>query len=126
MPTAVDNVFAALADPTRRNLLNQLADSEGASASTLAQTAEISRQAIAKHFEVLEQAGLVSRRRVGKEVRFYVEPQQLAATGRYLTRFAERWSKSATVESAGSVASVDVAERTEPTGTSALPHRGAA
>jgi len=93
MPTSVDVVFAALADATRRSLLETIAQAGGASASALAVDADISRQAIAKHLTLLEQAGLVSRKRHGREVRFFVETQQLAATGRWMQRFATRWGQ---------------------------------
>ena len=88
---AVDQVFAALSDATRRHLLERLAVAGSASASSIAQELPISRQAIAKHLQSLEQAGLVSRQRQGKEVCFVVEPHQLAATGRWLQRMAQRW-----------------------------------
>ena len=88
---AVDQVFTALSDVTRRHLLELLADKGAASASALVHDSTISRQAIAKHLQALERAGLVSRVRHGKEVCFKVEPHQLAATGRWLQRLAERW-----------------------------------
>lgn len=87
----VDQVFTALADATRRHLLERLARRGAASASSVAHDLPISRQAIAKHLQILEGAGLVSRVRQGKQVCFQVEPHQLAATGRWLQRFAERW-----------------------------------
>ena len=90
----VDQVFNALADPTRRHLLEQLAVHGPQSASTLARAAQISRQAIAKHLTVLDTAGLVSRRRSGREVIFGVEAHQLAATGRWMQRMAQRWMVS--------------------------------
>ena len=54
----------------------------------------ISRQAIAKHLVILEQAGLVSRVRQGKEVCFQTQAHQLAATGRWMQRLAARWDPS--------------------------------
>ena len=88
---AVDQVFAALADATRRQLLEILADQGPASASALSNDLPISRQAIAKHMVALEQAGLVSRTKRGKEICFQVEAHQLAATGRWMQRLAARW-----------------------------------
>ena len=88
---AVDEVFVALADHTRRQLLERLGENGQASASALANELPISRQAIAKHMQVLVDAGLVSKCRQGKEVAFNVEPQQLAVTGRWLERLAARW-----------------------------------
>lgn len=94
---AVDQVFTALSDVTRRHLLELLAARGAASASAIARDSSISRQAIAKHLQALERAGLVSRVRQGKEVCFTVEPHQLAATGRWLLRLAQRWDPSLNV-----------------------------
>jgi predicted transcriptional regulator len=88
---AVDQVFSALADGTRRHLLEIIAEQGPISASTIADNLDISRQAIVKHLQLLEQAGLVSRARHGKQIRFAVEAHQLAATGRWLQRMAQRW-----------------------------------
>ncbi len=90
-PIAVDQVFAALADDTRRQLLDTLAGLGDASASTLTRHSAISRQAIAKHLVILHDAGLVSKSRHGREVRYRVEPQHMAATGRWLQRMARRY-----------------------------------
>ncbi len=94
-PVAVDHVFNALADSSRRLLLEKLATSGGASASDLAAQMTISRQAISKHLSILTAAGLVSRSRRGKAVIFHAEPAQLAATGRWMQRIAQRWEASA-------------------------------
>lgn len=88
---AVDQVFTALADATRRHLLELIAKQGPISASALVLSLDISRQAIVKHLQILEQAGLVSRQRVGKQIRFKVEAHQMAATGRWLVRMAQRW-----------------------------------
>lgn len=88
---SVDRVFVALADNTRRELLEMIATAPHRSASSLSQEMPISRQAITKHLRILEQAGLVSRQRQGKEVCFSVVTHQLAATGRWLQRLAGRW-----------------------------------
>ena len=88
---SVDSVFTALADPTRRQLLETLGQHGAASASRLATQRNISRQAIAKHLNVLEQAGLVERVKKGKEICFSATPAQLAAAGRWLQRTAKRW-----------------------------------
>ena len=96
MPTVtVDLVFTALADATRRHILEMLADDGPASASAIAAQLPISRQAIAKHLGLLEQAGLVSRSRQGKEICFVAQSHQLAATGRWMQRLATRWEQDA-------------------------------
>ena len=88
----VDVVFAALADDSRRHVLERLGETGQASASHLAAAMPISRQAIAKHLQQLEAAGLVTRERRGRQIEFRVDPDQLAATGRFLQRIAERWA----------------------------------
>jgi DNA-binding transcriptional ArsR family regulator len=87
----VGRVFAALADPRRRELLELLGRSAGSSASGLAAVLPISRQAVAQHLAVLEDSSLVRRRRAGREVLFSVRPEQLTATAAWLTDRAVAW-----------------------------------
>jgi DNA-binding transcriptional ArsR family regulator len=61
----VDSVLVALADPTRRRLLDLLADQGEGTATTLAERLPVSRQAVVKHLAVLDAAGLVAGSRVG-------------------------------------------------------------
>jgi DNA-binding transcriptional ArsR family regulator len=84
-------VFAALADPTRWRLLGTLADQGEGTATTLAAKLPVSRPAVIKHLGVLDRAGLVSRRRAGREVRYRVEPAQLDATARWMVELANAW-----------------------------------
>ena len=88
---AVDEVFAALADPTRRDLLELVARDGEASASALARSMPVSRQAIARHLQVLEDAGLVDAHKRGRELCFEVQPRALLATARWMERAAGRW-----------------------------------
>jgi len=83
--------FAALADPRRRELLELLARTLGCSASTLAASLPVSRQAVAQHLAVLEDSRLVSRRRSGREVLFSVRPEGLDAVADWLTGRAAAW-----------------------------------
>jgi len=62
-------VFAALADPTRWRMLGMLAQRGEGTATALAAELPVSRPAVIKHLTVLDHAGLVSRRRAGREVR---------------------------------------------------------
>jgi DNA-binding transcriptional ArsR family regulator len=91
--TAVDAdlVFAALADPRRRELLELLGQTPGCSASSLAASLPVSRQAVAQHLAVLVDSQLVSRRRAGREVLFSVRPEGLAAAADWLTSRAAGW-----------------------------------
>ncbi|WP_405899422.1 metalloregulator ArsR/SmtB family transcription factor [Streptomyces sp. NBC_00727] len=90
---AVDSVLGALADPTRRQLLDLLAAQGEATATTLAERLPVSRQAVVKHLAVLEAAGLVSGGRVGREVRYAVRPAALDATARWMASLAAYWDR---------------------------------
>jgi DNA-binding transcriptional ArsR family regulator len=90
---AVDGVLAALADPTRRQLLDLLAAQGEATATTLAEPLPISRQAVVKHLAILDAAGLVSASRVGREVRYAVRPAALDATARWMAALATDWDR---------------------------------
>jgi DNA-binding transcriptional ArsR family regulator len=89
----VDSVLGALADPTRRQLLDQLAAQGEATATTLAAQLPVSRQAVVKHLAVLDAAGLVSGSRVGREMRYVVRPAALDATARWMATLAADWDR---------------------------------
>jgi DNA-binding transcriptional ArsR family regulator len=89
----VSDVLAALADPTRRRLLDLLAAQGAGTATTLAERLPVSRQAVVKHLAVLDAAGLVSGNRVGREVRYTVQPAALDATARWMTALAADWDR---------------------------------
>ena len=89
----VDGVLAALADPTRRLLLDRLSACGQATATTLAEGLPISRQAIVKHLAVLDAAGLVEATKVGREVRHAVRPDALDATARWMAALAAEWDR---------------------------------
>ncbi|MEJ8660826.1 MULTISPECIES: metalloregulator ArsR/SmtB family transcription factor [Streptomyces] len=89
----VDSVLGALADPTRRQLLDLLAAQGEATATTLAERLPISRQAVVKHLAVLDAAGLVSGGRVGREVRYAVRPAALDTTARWMASLAADWDR---------------------------------
>ncbi|MBP0452844.1 helix-turn-helix transcriptional regulator [Kitasatospora sp. RG8] len=89
----MDSVLAALADPTRRLLLDLLAAHGEASATTLAGQLPVSRQAVVKHLAVLDAAGLVTGGRVGREVRYAVRPAALDATARWMAALATNWDR---------------------------------
>ena len=70
----MDAVFAALADPTRRRLLDQLSSDGPLTATELASSYPVSRQAVVKHLTALAAAGLLDAERHGREVRYGVVP----------------------------------------------------
>jgi DNA-binding transcriptional ArsR family regulator len=88
-------VFAALADETRWSILTALGEGE-ASASALADRLPVTRQAIAKHLAVLQEAGLVEPARAGREVRFRVIGSELSATARRLDAIGAEWDRRLT------------------------------
>lgn len=85
-------VFAALGDETRWSIQEALGEGD-ASASALAGRLPVTRQAIAKHLAVLQEAGLVEPLRVGRELRFRVLGSQLAETARSLDRIGSEWDR---------------------------------
>ncbi|WP_328451806.1 MULTISPECIES: ArsR/SmtB family transcription factor [unclassified Amycolatopsis] len=95
-PVAAEDVFSALADPTRRRLLELLSQRGDATATELASDLPVSRQAVVKHLVVLDGAGLVTGRRDGRERRYQVRPDALAATARWMNQVAAQWSSRLT------------------------------
>ena len=86
-------VFAALADPTRRHLVRQLAESGEATATELAGDLPISRQAVSKHLALLEDAGLVAPARQGREVRYRLSTPPLDAAMEWMAAVGARWDE---------------------------------
>jgi DNA-binding transcriptional ArsR family regulator len=89
----VDDVLVALADPTRRRLLDLLAARGDVTATVLAQELPVTRQAVVKHLAVLDAAGLVTSHKVGREVRFAVRPSALDETARWMSALAADWDR---------------------------------
>ena len=86
-----DDLWEAMADPTRRKLLDLLVARGQATATTLTADMPVSRQAISKHLALLERVGLVDARRQGREVQYHVREQRLADATRALSQVADRW-----------------------------------
>jgi DNA-binding transcriptional ArsR family regulator len=87
----VEDVFVALADATRRQVLDHLAAHGEATATMLAAELPVTRQAVVKHLNVLEQAGLVVGSRAGREVRYTLRSQPLDTTARWMAGLAAEW-----------------------------------
>lgn len=87
----VDDVLAALADPTRRRVLDAVAAHGEASATMVAAELPVSRQAIVKHLAILDRAGLVASHKHGREVLYSVQPQPLEDAARWITDLAAKW-----------------------------------
>ncbi|WP_132524195.1 helix-turn-helix domain-containing protein [Rhizobium sp. BK376] len=94
-PTIIDTgpapIFAALGDRTRLSLLTKLGDGRPRSIADLSLDAEITRQAVTKHLQVLEQAGLVTSARVGRESQFTFRRESLDSLMDYLDRVSRQW-----------------------------------
>ena len=80
----MDDVFKALADATRRELLDRLREQNGQTLSGLCDRLEMSRQAVTKHLAILEAANLVATVRQGREKLHYLNPVPI-------NEIAERW-----------------------------------
>jgi len=89
---ALDTVYSALGDPTRRAILTRLADREY-TVGELAEPFAVSRPAISKHLRVLERAGLVRRTRQGRLSRCRLEPKPLAAAAGWLEHYRRFWEE---------------------------------
>ena len=86
----MSDVFAALADPTRRAVLEHLSKGD-ATATQIAAGLPVSRQAVAKHLGVLEDAGLVRARKTGRENRFAPTPAPLTEAISWMARVGGEW-----------------------------------
>jgi len=89
----LDLTFAALADPTRRSILERLAQGE-ATAGELAAPFTISKPAVSKHLKVLERAGLITRSREAQWRRARLDPRPLAEAVRWLESYRAFWDGS--------------------------------
>lgn len=87
-----DAVFGALSDPTRRAVVDRLADGP-ATPTDLAQGLPVSRQAVSKHLEVLRAAGLVRSDRAGREHRFTLVPEPLTDAVSWIAELGARWDE---------------------------------
>jgi DNA-binding transcriptional ArsR family regulator len=89
----LDQVFTALADPTRREIVASLAGGEEVTASALAGRLPMTRQAVAKHLDVLSRAGLVRRERSGRETRYTLAPDPLTDAADWIAATGARWDE---------------------------------
>ena len=88
-----DELWSAIADPSRRRVLDLLVSNGPVSASWLAGRVPFSRQAVAKHLVVLERTGLISRRKQGREVLYQVEAGRLDQAARAMAQLAAQWDR---------------------------------
>jgi DNA-binding transcriptional ArsR family regulator len=90
---ADDELWSAIGDPSRRRVLDLLVSNGEVSASWLAGQVPFSRQAVSKHLVVLEEAGLISRRKQGREVLYQVEADRLDQATAVMADLAAQWDR---------------------------------
>src|SRR5689334_15059404 len=89
----MDDVFKALSDPTRRDLLDELFREDGQTLSALEARFDMTRFGIMKHLKILEEAGLVVTRRRGREKLHYLNPVPIRLVhDRWVSKYAEPWA----------------------------------
>jgi uncharacterized protein YndB with AHSA1/START domain/predicted transcriptional regulator len=93
----MDDVFRALADPTRRSLLDELFKEDGQTLSALEQRLPMTRFGVMKHLKVLEEAGLVVTKRRGREKLHFLNPVPIRLVhDRWVSKYAEPWAATLT------------------------------
>src|SRR5215218_4655468 len=91
----MDKVFKALADPTRRSLLDELFERDGQTLTELEQRLPMSRFGVMKHLKLLEEAGLVTTRRRGREKLHFLNPVPIRLIhDRWVSKYAEPWASA--------------------------------
>jgi DNA-binding transcriptional ArsR family regulator len=92
----MDEVFKALADPTRRELLDELFKQDGQSLRALeAHAPTMTRFGVMKHLRVLEEAGLITTRRSGREKLHFLNPVPIQLIhDRWVSKYAEPWASA--------------------------------
>ncbi len=89
----MDAVFKALADSTRRSLLDELFKADGQTLSALEQRLPMTRFGVMKHLKVLEEAGLVTTRKRGREKHHFLNPVPIRLVhDRWVSKYAEPWA----------------------------------
>lgn len=88
---AVEHVFKALADPHRRHLLDLLAQSDGQTLTELCAHLPMTRFGVMKHLDILEEAGLITTRKVGREKRHYLNPAPIRDVAAWTEQYRRFW-----------------------------------
>jgi DNA-binding transcriptional ArsR family regulator len=91
MPAASNEVFSALADPTRRAIFERLSRDGEQTVRALTDRAGVSQPAVSKHLGILKHAGLVRYRRQGRETHYSAEPQALAPLIDWMSLYGAFW-----------------------------------
>ncbi|MFC4322650.1 ArsR/SmtB family transcription factor [Litchfieldia salsa] len=96
MGAAKHDVFQAIADPTRREVLRLLANKELA-ISEITSHFPISRTAIAKHLQILSEANLVTGKKVGREKIYHLQPEPLTEVKQWLSYYEQFWNNKLSI-----------------------------
>ncbi|AST90153.1 ArsR/SmtB family transcription factor [Sutcliffiella cohnii] len=96
MAAAKHDVFQAIADPTRRDVLRLLAYNE-LPISEITSHFPISRTAVVKHLHILSEASLVTSRKVGREKRYTLQPETLTEVNEWLSFFEQFWDNKMSI-----------------------------
>jgi DNA-binding transcriptional ArsR family regulator len=91
LETIDDDLWSAIGDPTRRRILDLLLIDSGGTATTLSEQLPVTRQAVAKHLEVLDRVVLVRASKEGREKRYRVDQAQLARAVAQLASVGSAW-----------------------------------
>jgi DNA-binding transcriptional ArsR family regulator len=93
----MDKVFRALADPTRRKLLDELYEEDGQTLTALERGLPMSRIGVMKHLRILEDAGLVTTKRRGREKLHFLNPVPIRLVhDHWVSKYAEPWAATLT------------------------------
>src|SRR5580692_7473579 len=91
--STMDDVFKALADPTRRSLLDELFKQDGQTLSALEERLPMTRFGVMKHLKLLEEAGLIATRRRGREKLHFLNPIPIRLVhDRWVSKYAAPWA----------------------------------
>lgn len=91
----MDLVFKALADPTRRSLLDELFKADGQTLTALEERLPMTRFGVMKHLKVLEEAGLVASRKNGREKHHFLNPVPIQLVhDRWVSKYARPWAEA--------------------------------
>jgi DNA-binding transcriptional ArsR family regulator len=97
MVVSMDEVFKALADPTRRALLDALFAEDGQTLTALEGRMQMTRFGVMKHLKVLEEAGVVTTRKQGREKLHFLNPVPIRLIhDRWVSKYAEPWASALT------------------------------
>lgn len=87
------DVYSAVADPTRRQIIRMLANADELPLHELTAAFPMGRTAISKHLSVLKEAGLVSERKIGRETRYRLNPAPLQEIQDWVSFYERFWNE---------------------------------